>query len=85
MKGTFDNTKLVNQFFPADDAITRSEYHRQGLPLPVVEPRVLPTIDCEACGEPFRPDRKTSRFCSTPCRRWFHYGPGAASRKGAAA
>lgn len=80
MRPPADNTRLVNMFFPPHDTVTRQEYHRLDLPRarPDPTPRTRP---CAACDVPFVPDRRTARFCSRACRRWWHYGAGCRARK----
>lgn len=75
------NARVMHRYFPPADAITREQYHRLADLPGTAAPD--PRHPCAACGKPFRPQRRTERFCSTPCRRWWHYGAGAKERKAA--
>lgn len=86
MSGTqTDITWVVRRYFPDLDTVTRGQYRRE--PAPITPRPAARTIVCPACDQPFVPHPLAGRprFCSTPCRRWFHYGTGSRTRKPAAA
>lgn len=76
--------RLVCRFLPEIDAITAGEYHRHTpiTPAPRTRPAHLITLICPTCNQQFFPKSFAGRprFCSSPCRRWWHYGPGSRDR-----
>lgn len=86
-----EDHRLLIRYLPEAGTVTREQYRRLSLPAPpsdrhrAVDPR---RRVCAACGVPFTANSlaaSRARFCGRDCRRWFHYGAGAKTRKRQAA
>lgn len=76
--------KMLAKACPETMTITLEEYRRR---LVAAVPasgsrRAEERIPCKKCGRAFTPGKRSQRFCSRPCMRWWHYGPGARQRAG---
>lgn len=75
--------RILDRAYPELQTMTLQEYRRRGAgpaPIPARPAPVDTRPACATCGEPFTPGRRNQRFCSAPCRRWWHYGPGSRRR-----
>lgn len=72
--------KEVKKYMDANPEVIQVErtpqgdyYYRIFVPHQVIENTLPKYKYCEYCGNPYRYQRKTSRFCSNNCRRLAHY------------